>query len=79
MTENESITSISKVKERDFTKIESDSYHKFLAPDYPDYPDYPDCDDIYNTQIDRSEIDSKYLFRTKASLRISKKHERIHI
>jgi hypothetical protein len=54
------------------TQLDSGSYENL---NMPDYPDYPDCDDIYNTHLDRKEIDSKFIFRTKASQQISKKHE----
>ena len=38
----------------DLTLIDSGSYENF---NMPDYPDYPDCDDIYNTHLERNEID----------------------
>ncbi|MEK7720349.1 MAG: hypothetical protein AAB347_12240 [Bacteroidota bacterium] len=63
-----------KAKTLDLTIRDSSSYKNFIAPDYPDYPD---CDDIYNTHLDRNEIDSKYIFGIKASPQISKKHESI--
>ena len=59
-------------KALDLTIRDSGNNTNFVAPDYPDYPD---CDDIYNTHLDRKEIDSKFIFRTKASPQISKKHE----
>jgi len=63
-----------KTETMNLTLIDSGSYENF---NMPDYPDYPDCDDIYNTHLERKEIDSKYIFRTKASPQISKKHESI--
>ncbi len=63
-----------KANSLDLTIRDSGSYNNFIAPDYPDYPD---CDDIYNTHLDRTEIDSINIFRTKASPQISKKHEGI--
>jgi hypothetical protein len=74
MTENELNTSEGKAKAFDLNTKNSGNYKNFIAPDYPDYPD---CDDIYNTQLDRTEIDSKYLFGTRAAPQLSKKHERI--
>jgi len=59
-----------KAETMDLTLIDSGSYENF---NMPDYPDYPDCDDIYNTHLERNEIDPKYIFRTKASPHISKK------
>ena len=56
----------------DLNTRDSGSYMNFVAPDYPDYPD---CDDIYNTHLDRNEIDSKFIYRTKASPQISQKHD----
>ncbi len=58
----------------DLTTGDSGSYTNFVAPDYPDYPD---CDDIYNTFLDRTEIDPRNIFKTKASPHLSKKHESI--
>ena len=61
-----------KAKTLDLTIRDSSSYKNFIAPDYPDYPD---CDDIYNTFLDRTEIDPRNLFKSKASSHRSKKHE----
>jgi len=54
------------------TIIYSGSYENF---NMPDYPDYPDCDDIYNTHLERNEIDPNFFFITKSSPHLSKKHE----
>jgi hypothetical protein len=56
------------------TVINSGSYEIF---NMPDYPDYPACDDIYNTYLERIEIDPQILSIRKSSRPLSKKHENI--
>jgi len=63
-----------KTKNKSLNTIDSDGYKKF---NMPDYPDYPDCDDIYNIYLNRNELDPEYIFKSNASIHLSKKHESI--